>query len=385
MLRHFFKYELLASLRNKDTIIWGIIFPIAYLMIFYFAMYSLNSDKGEISTLHLVILPGEEQEIVDFLEEQIDAKKADVKDATWTDPETEEETFLTYAVIEEGEELDTMLETNVVDGVVNPKDQSTITVSMGDPIRRTIIKKVMEGYGMVKEMGETMEEKQIRDFARAPRYEKLNTENREEGLSIVKNFFFTAMAYVAFFPLHTGLDVVKFTEANQSKVAMRKAVAGVSKAKRFLGGFLPVLLFHLVLTFLTYIYARFLGMDLGTQHAHILLLLFLTTLSALITGSTVGSLPLPYGLKKVICIALPLFLGFIGGMMNEAVHTSVMKVMPWLHTMNPLGRASNGLYILYAEGVSTRYWDQITGLLVYIGIAAVITLIGLRRDRYASL
>lgn len=402
MLSLISKYELKKYLGNRSNIIWNIIFPLAYFTFFYFALSNIASDDANVlPTLHVSIVEGEKgDQLVDFFD-QLDSVEGDYDEEGVLTAKSDlpEEGFILY---KRGESLEVAKENlinNRLDAVIIPGEEVEFQTSLGVSMTPTIMKQVLQGFERVQKLTDSMEkgfregniplvqlsEQEIEDL-KASAFEGINTDGRKEGINMERLYFYASLAYLSFFPINSGLEAVSSTEANQSKQAMRKALSPISKRKRFFGAFLPPLLVHVLLIVLTYGYTQLLGVDYSGHHPEIILLIILGTCAALTTGTLIGSLFAgKEGLKMGVSIGLPLVFAMISGMMSVEMHNSIMQSMPWLHNYNPLGRVSNGLYILTAEGASTRYFDQITGLIVYVVGALVLTLVFLRRDNYESL
>ena len=197
---------------------------------------------------------------------------------------------------------------------------------------------------------------------------------------------FALMAYLAFFPVNTGLIVVEHIAANQSQVGRRTSCSPRPKGLRFLACFLPRALLNLLSCSLLYLYLRLWGIDFGDQHLAILILLWLGNLSALFTGSFISAIfPGKPKLAGGLSIAIPLLLAALSGMMVSDINGLVAQHFPWLFKINPIGMMSKGLYALASSGLGERYYSYTLSLLSYLLIFAGFSFIFLRSTSYENL
>lgn len=396
MLKHMMGYELKANLRNKSVLIWNIIFPIAYLTIFFLAMTSLSDDKvkSQLDSLKIIVEPGSQEELfLDFLEE-IDGVEGKIKDGKIVaKKEGDEKPFLIYIKEKDEKKIKEYLKEFLVSASVKPDEKTEMKTIYTRDLPPSIIREVLKGFDSYKSATKSIEEGYENGKIPTPtgkeyvsKYKELK-ESEQKAVGMNKIFMFSALAYIAFYPIHAGMDTVVKTAANQSLSSMRKNVSGRSKQKIFLSNVIPAFLFQSIFVVIVYGYSQILGVDYGGHHLSILVLLILTVFSAISTGSLIASaFPLPQGAMQAIGIAAPLAFAFISGMMSTDAHNAVMESVPWLHNYNPLGRCSNGLYILFAEGPVTRYYHQLQGLFIYFVITMVLTCLFLfRRRKYESL
>lgn len=215
---------------------------------------------------------------------------------------------------------------------------------------------------------------------------QLDPAKQEKPVPMVNIFYFSMVAYLSFFPVSTGNYVVTMTEADRSPEGVRQTVSPYSKRKRFIGSFVPYLLLTLMNTCLFYLVVQLLGVNLGNQHALVLLGMGITTLAAMLTGACLAAF---FGFNQSVLIALsiglPLVFAMTTGMMSEVIYSSLMKSAPWLIEINPVGMMSKALYHLNGGGGVALYWQEIAKLAIFCLVTFILTLIGLRRNAYESL
>jgi ABC-type multidrug transport system permease subunit len=214
----------------------------------------------------------------------------------------------------------------------------------------------------------------------------MDPSNRTSGISQVHVLYYAMLAYVAFFPVTVGADAVFSTEANRTAQAMRQTISPNSKRKRFVANLLPMLLFHLVLTCLIFVLAKGLSIDMGPKPQLFLLMMLVMTLASIFTGSMIAAcFSFSQTLVIGLSIAIPLFLGFLSGLMANSVRDLLVQKAPWALAINPISRASTGFFVLAAGGPVSLFYRELGAVLIYLAVMLVLTLIGLRRSSYESL
>ena len=125
---------------------------------------------------------------------------------------------------------------------------------------------------------------------------------------------------------------------------------------------------------------------MGPRTGHILILLLLGVFTGVFLGAAIGSLfkGTP-GIKTALGIGLPLVMGFLSGMMSSHVRKMIKNSAPFLQKINPVSLVTEGLYSLYNYSNLDRYYEIITRLGIFLVIAIVLTIIGLRRSNYESI
>lgn len=394
MLKHLIRYEVKIFTKNKDFIIWNIVFPLAFVTFFFLALGSLiNPDNTSWEAVRLGILPGDNQaSLIQYLDRIEGVEK------TLEQMEEDNEDFLQYIILDNRQEAERLLSDDRLHGLVETEDTVRFTTTDVYTIYPNIMKQILQGYllevNTSQAILEAFREGEIplsnADYNPGDLDEQsfagIETSGRKEMISTNMVFFFAALAFVSFYPTMAGSVVVENTEANQSVRTMRKRLGPVTKSKIFFASLLPVLAFQLTLIVLVYFYIRLLGIDFGSHTIAILVLLFLSTFAAVFTGAAIAALtPRRPGVRTALVILIPLIFAFLNGMMVDVIFKLVSRYAPWIYQINPIGMVSQGLFLLKTEGVGRNYYMKLASLSIYVLVFITITLIGLRRSQYESI
>ncbi len=415
-----FKYNFRIFLRNRDQLIWNTLFPFVYMLIYVMAMHNLATDALEIPTLKLALVAPKNQATVQdqadkttpsalalrdfFAYMEDEAVEADLTDQGLVAPDQKvtDKTFVVYREASSYEEAEQWLKDGWIYALVQAEPGQSPRVEVMDrssQIQPLVLDQILKIYGQVNKQfeiyGDAVKEGRISVFqaiseglksGEGQTIRQLDPAKQEKPVPMVNIFYFSMVAYLSFFPVSTGNYVVTMTEADRSPEGVRQTVSPYSKRKRFIGSFVPYLLLTLLNTCLFYLVVQLLGVNLGNQHALVLLGMGITTLAAMLTGACLAAF---FGFNQSVLIALsiglPLVFAMTTGMMSEVIYSSLMKSAPWLIEINPVGMMSKALYHLNGGGGVALYWQEIAKLAIFCLVTFILTLIGLRRNAYESL
>ena len=217
---------------------------------------------------------------------------------------------------------------------------------------------------------------------------EVNPDLRKGGVDQMLSFQFACIAYITFYAFSMGNHLLDNLHANQSPLGLREQISPLERRKSFVLHFGAYLVIYIGFTLVLYLLLRLLGVEVATKTNiwALLLLLFLGQCCGIVIGVVVAALlPEAKGVRQAIGILLPLFLGFLSGMMVSGVRTSVQAAAPLLDALNPVNMVNDGLYGLYTQGVGEIYHTAMAHLAITLVIFLGITIIALRRDRYESL
>ena len=401
MLRLLIRYNFKTYIGNRMNFIWNFIFPFAYIIILFMALYALTEGSSGLDTIRVSLVPANEsisierktEELKSFL--SFDGQEAVWKDGSLEHPSGSEKTMILYTQANETDSLGWLTD-DKIDAMITVDEELSFKVKPGTSLSSTVLHEVLAAFEKVNLTQNTImagyqdgrftpvDDTETADLE-ANRFAGIDKSNRRAAIYSQLIYFFSALAYVTYFPINSGIDAVESIEPGQSAHALRKAVAPVTKIRHFFGALIPRWAAHLLLIVLLFGFTRLLKIDYGTDYLRIILLLLFGTSSAVFTGTALGALlPAGQGVKTALSISVPLIFALASGMMASPLHSIIMKHVPWLHNWNPLGMITNGLYALYAGDDLTRYNQQLLGLGIFILLCLALTLIGIKRTRYES-
>lgn len=407
--------QLKITVRNRGFLIWGILFPFAYITIYYFALGNLVKDDFRDFRpvkVGLLVESQEDENLIDLLEE-IDLIRLEV---TTADPQVLEEKLKDEsleAMIYPYTEVAEKTESSAIDhlfGMDFSGRQWAFRLGYNNSYRASLLRGILQPVNSQSALKKSIYQglsqgsldaakapftgllsassgKSEQDFSLQP-YDKLEIKAEHKGVSPFHQIFYAAIAYLAIMPFSAGLDASRQIEANQSGIAQRRLVSSQSKFTMLFADLVPLLVIQLFITTAAYVYTCRLGIEYPPFPLESLGLLWLGSILAILAGACLGVLTSHKpGLGQALAIGLPLFLGFTSGMMglNESVLVKAIPVLGVLQKINPVHLIAKGFYVLQVDGPADRYLSILMRMSLLLGATIVLTLVLLRRNSYENL
>ena len=395
MFYHNFKYAFKTLFRDKMLIFWTFAFPIILGTFFNMAFSNIeNSEKLDI--ISIAIVEKEENKIMKQAFE------------TLSDEENEDRLFQTQYVTEE--KAKELLESDEITGYLVLLKEEPKVVIKSNGINETILKYVTEEIMQNTEMMSDIMEKRVRDVMQGypegiynmPNMEniyedvmKMLEDNQVEfknisnsNLSYTMIEFYTLIAMTCLYCGTLGMTAVNHNLANMGNVGKRTSITPTSKGKIIFSSLLASYLTQLIGLAILFAYTIFvLKVDYGTNLPMIILLLSLTvSLAGLSLGVAVATLIKANENTKIgILIAVTMLGCFLSGMMGITMKYMIDKNVPIVNLVNPVSMITDGFYALYYYDTLDRYFLNIVSLLIFSGIMILLSINGLRKQKYEAL
>lgn len=401
MFLHNFKYSFKILFRNKMLIFWTFAFPIILGTFFNLAFSNIeNSEKLDI--IDIAIVDNEELK-----------KNGEIKEPfeVLSDEENEDRLFSMQYVTEE--EAKNLLEEDKITGYLIMQDSKPKVVIKSNGINETILKYVTEEimqtekimqdigskriqqqikqdmqHGVINEYNEEFYAKIYKDVSDMLEKNEANLNNiSNSNLSYTMIEFYTLIAMTCLYGGILGMTVVNNNLANMGEVGKRTSITPTSKGKVILSSLLASYLTQLIGLALLFAYTVFvLKVDYGTNLPLIVLLALVGSLAGLALGIAVATLlKVNENVKTGILIAVTMLGSFLSGMMGISMKYVIDKNVPIINLLNPVNMITDGLYALYYYNTLDRYYFNIISLLVFSAIMIILSIRGLRRQRFETL
>lgn len=322
---------------------------------------------------------------------------------TLSDEENEDRLFNTKYVTES--EAKKLLEDDEIIGFMLLQEDKPKIVVATNGINETIFQYVTEEITQTSEMiGNLLEkeiEKEIKVGNYAINYEKmyqniLEMINDQEAkiedisskhLSYTMIEFYTLIAMACLYGGILGMVSINQNLPNMSSNGKRVSVAPTSKGKVVLSSVLASYITQLIGLSLLFVYTIFvLKVDYGTNLPLIILLGMVGSLAGLSMGLFIGTvLKANDNIKTGIIISITMLGCFLSGMMGITMKYIVDKNIPIVNKINPASMITDGFYSLYYYDTLDRYFFNVVSLLIFAGIAIMISYFSLRRQKYDSI
>ncbi len=404
MFKHIFIAQTKLFFRNKESILWNLLFPFAMVTLYYVAFHNIaDTENFKIDPVPVAVEKTDQtiegMPFRQFLESEGESHTMD-GDQILYDTETNKNLVPILVDRPAGEKL---VESGKVDGMITYEKGKPISYVLGPrdiENYRVIMVKAMMDYYQQRENTVTRIINEAVDrripISNDQVSQMISTLNGKDYLMTLKTpvsnvskytvFYLAILAYICIAAVAKGIDVVGNVEAVYSPVSMRAAISPTSKRLRFIAVMVASLVMAVLLNLLTFGYMLLLKMPVGDSYGAIVGIVVLGTFVGFFMGTAVGSLlPGKMTLKNGLGIILPLAMGFMSGMMSVEVKYAIDTHLPVVQKFNPLNAIVEGLNALRFYETMEIYSHN----MVYLGGLLVafiaLTMIGLRRADYESL
>jgi|GEM_PF-6418704 len=396
-MRKLFAYHLKQIIRQREALIWGFSLPVVLLLIFSMVFRPTTKEDLSLPVSRIGLIQGQEADFPDFMAD-LEAKKGGWKNQKWAEetPEKNAKLPLVYGNFSTLKEARAAMNAGAIDAIVLDAKAGKYETRMARSYVLMVVQQVLRSYQTKTNMEEiaksavTKAPTSVPAVAQEQKVEALevNPDLRKGGVDQMLSFQFACIAYITFYAFSMGNHLLDNLHANQSPLGLREQISPLERRKSFVLHFGAYLVIYIGFTLVLYLLLRLLGTEVATKTNiwALLLLLFLGQCCGIVIGVVVAALlPEAKGVRQAIGILLPLFLGFLSGMMVSGVRTSVQAAAPLLDALNPVNMVNDGLYGLYTQGVGEIYHTAMAHLAITFVLFLGITIIALRRDRYESL
>lgn len=390
MFWHLYKYRVKVMLKNKYLFFWMGMFPIILGTLFYMTFSNITEQVEGFSTVNVVI----------SAEKTSDKTGKDIVDGdeglkAFLDTMEEEGYFvITYAEYDEALEL---VNGEKADGiVVLSKGDKKTELSLlfgGNGISQTILKNIINVYVRSSHViddaiatNPSSAESVIAELYSDADINKDLSVNAK-NMDPYNQYFFALFAMVCMFGSSYGMLNTEYGQADQSALGARRCVAPTKKLLGIISEFFAAvtvieLMFVILFIYLTCI----LGVNLGDKYA----LIFLASIAASLLGVALGYafgvlLKCNKSAKDGISMAVILFLNFLAGLMVGDMKFVIEKNCPIVNRINPAALISDCFYSICAYDDLSMYIRSMIVIVIWTVILTVVSVVVLRREKYANL
>lgn len=393
MFLHNFKYSLKVLLKNKMLLFWTFIFPLVLGAFFKMAFSDIEKNE-KLDIIDIAIVDDE-----DFQNNRafVEAFKE------LGDKNSSKHMFNVKYVSKN--KADFLLEKDEISGYLDFNADEVMVAVNSSGIDETILRYVVDEISSEKEMIERLIEinvnnsdvlvtneidyKKIYDEAVElvnSNTAKINNVSRK-NLSYTMIEYYTLLAMSCLYGGILSMFVINSKLADMSDVGKRVTVSPISKLSMILGSLLAsyiVQVFGVILLFLFTIFV--LNVSYGDNLLYVLVLSFVGSFAGLSLGIGVATLVKANDNTKTgILIAIVMAGCFLSGMMGITMKYLVDTHVPFINKINPVAMITDGFYSLYYYDTKSRFLLDVTSLIVFSCFMLLLSVNGLRRQKYDSI
>lgn len=397
MFWHSFKYAFRTLLKSRAMMFWTLIFPFILAILFNMAFARLH-DYDVFEAFDVAVVDDE-----NFRDSEI------FKEAFKTlSEEGEEQLFVTQYV--DSEKADQLLADEKVDGIVYIVDSEPHVKIKKNGTNQTVlttaVEQIYQSSKIIEDIADTKINEAVSEMSpeqlmrgEMPDVEKIykdavatvsdaepNVKDDSRVMNIVVIEFYTLIAMACMQGAMLSSEMMDRCLPNITSRGKRVAVAptrkGIVIASNLLASY-SILLLSLIalIAFMRFV----LGVEFGSNLGFIILLAAVGGLASTVMGMMLSIvLKTNNAAKNVIILIITmvgcLFAGMFGG--NKGFFDNLS---PIINKISPVGMITDGFYSLYYYADLARYFSNIYGLLIVAAIFMILSIRGLRRQRYDSI
>jgi ABC-2 type transport system permease protein len=387
MFWHSFKYALRSLLKNRSMMFWTLAFPFVLALLFNFAFARLH-DYDVFEAFDVAVVDDDEFRDAEVFSEAFKSlSEAD-----------ENRLFVTQYV--NRERADELLEAEEIEGYVylvdgephvkvkkNGTNQTVLTTAVSQISQRIEIATDIIETKISKDPMSAMNIEQIsKEAIEAVSEVEPNIKDNSRVMNMVVIEFYTLIAMACMQGAMLSSEMIDRALPNISSRGKRIAAAPTRKSviilSNLLAGYIVLLTGVLgLIAFMRFVLGVEFGSNLGLICAHaaagslaaIMMGMFLSVM--LKTNSSAKNI-----IGVIVTMVGCLFAGMFGGQKGW-----FDSVMPFVNKISPVGLITDGYYALYYYEDMTRYFMNLGGLLAIAAVFMILSVQGLRRQRYDSI
>lgn len=391
MFIHNLKYTIKTLFKNKVLIFWTFAFPIILGLFFNMAFSNIEKDE-KLQVFDIAVVNNNA-----FQKEKI------YQDALKKLEHGKDKLFNIKYVSQK--KANKLLNNFDIKGYIIFKNDKPEVVIKENGTYQTIIKFVITEINQNKIMIENLSKKEVEteiangnvsidqekivdNILNKIKSEKVELKNiSNSNLSYMQIEYYTLIAMACMYGGMLGLTAINNSLANMSSKGKRISVSPNKKSVIVLSSAIGSYIVSLVGLVLLLVFLKLiLKVDFGNNAFLVILLSLVGNLAGISLGVLIASIfRVSEGAKTGITIAITMFLSVLSGMMGVTLKYVIDKNIPVVNLVNPNNLITDGFYSLYYYDTLSRYFRDISYLLIFIIICLTISFISLRREKYDSI
>lgn len=384
------KYSLKILLRNKALIFWTFAFPIILGLFFNLAFQNIEK-KEQLQVIDIAIINSNDynnNKIVKESLNELTKGKNKLFNIKLTDEKTSKD----------------LLKNNKIIGYLTFKENQVNITVKNSGVEETILKQVLEQIQTNSKIINKKVEKEISEQAATNKkinYEQiyqnalslLNENNikinniSNKNLSYTMIEYYTLIAMACLYGALISMFIINYQLPNMNSTGKRISASPINKAKQLISSLLSAYIVQIIGLLLLFLFTIFiLKVDYGKNLLYVIITSLCGALSGLSLGVATSTLfKTNENAKTGIIIAITMLFCFLSGMMGITMKYIIDKNIPLLNMINPANMITDALYSLYYYNTFDRFYKDILSLLIFSFIMILISIRGLRRQKYDNI
>ena len=374
MFWHNFKYAFKTTLKNKITLIWSLIFPIALCTFMYMAFGNLFEDELFDPVKVAVVTETENEAFMEVLNTLNSEGEDRVIEATYEDKENARK----------------LLDKEEVKVIIYVAEAPRMEV-LEDSYDATVVKMVLDEYEKVNKVVQDIGKRNPLEIQNAintltsnvSQFTSMTTSDGNQD--VYTNFFYAVFAMSCLFAALNANDKIHNIQADSSALGMRRCLSPNSKMVTIVAEFLAMLVVNFLIQLITLAYMTLLGVDFGDKYLLISIVLLFGSAIGISIGVLIGAAVKNKNRSEGICVCVTLFLSVLADLMVGGIKYFIEQNIPIINRINPAALIVDSFYALNIYDTYDRYIRNMATLGILSVVLVAIAFMKLRRNKYASL
>ena len=384
------KYSLKILLRNKALIFWTFAFPIILGLFFNLAFQNIEKNE-QLQVIDIAIINSNDynnNKIVKESLNELTKGKNKLFNIKLTDEKTSKD----------------LLKNNKIIGYLTFKENQVNITVKNSGVEETILKQVLEQIQTNSKIINKKVEKEISEQVATNKkinYEQIyqsalslinkndikinNISNKNLSYTMIE--YYTLIAMACLYGALISMFIINYQLPNMNSTGKRISASPINKTKQLISSLLSAYIVQIIGLLLLFLFTIFiLKVDYGKNLLYVIITSLCGALSGLSLGVATSTLfKTNENAKTGIIIAITMLFCFLSGMMGITMKYIIDKNIPLLNMINPANMITDALYSLYYHNTFDRFYKDILSLLIFSFIMILISIKGLRRQKYDNI
>lgn len=384
------KYSLKILLRNKALIFWTFAFPIILGLFFNLAFQNIEKNE-QLQVIDIAIINSNDYNNNKIVKESLN-ELTKGKNKLFNIKVTNEKTSKD------------LLNNNEITGYLTFKEDQVNIIVKNSGVEETVLKQVLEQIQSNSKIVNKTIEKEISNNIATKKeinYEQiyqnaislLNENNikinniSNKNLSYTMIEYYTLIAMACLYGAMLSMFIINYQLPNMNSTGKRISASPINKSKQLISSLLATYIVQIIGLLLLFLFTIFiLKVDYGKNLLYVIITSLCGAFAGLSFGVATSTLfKTNENAKTGIIIAITMLFCFLSGMMGITMKYIIDKNIPLLNMINPANMITDALYSLYYYSTFDRFYQDIFSLLIFSCIMILISIKGLRRQKYDNI
>lgn len=389
-----FKGALAVLVRKRELFIWSLAFPIL-LSTMFMLMFANLDDATAFDPVPTAIVSDAKYDNASAFADVIDALGAPGNDQL-----LDTHTYKTF------DDAQAALTSGDVVGIVSVDADGAPMLAVSpdsgglgvDQIGRTILSTVVNTYVRNADLLEGIAADNPLALADPDRIENaIERESATEQVSLTYStpaqtvrFYYALLGMAALFCGQIGMLAICEAQPNLTALGARRSIGAVSRGKTLAGTLAASWVISFACLLVAFLYIRFvIGIDFAGREAACVAAIAVAALFSTAFGTLLGALPkISLGVKSGLLTGITCLLSLFAGLYGEPcmeLADRIAREVPVLAAVNPARVVTDLFYSLYYYDSFAPFAEKIGTLLIMTVVLSAVSVLFVRRQRYASL